>query len=99
MRTAGAVEELQVQVHDLAIAPQADRELAVHLVEVQRLLALTAGGAAGDRAIGLPQDACKYRRVKDDARSAALRCDPGSLAYDSRCPAARRSAAACSEFA
>ena len=63
VRAAGAVEELQVDVDRFAVAAEADRQLAVHLVEVQRLLALVAGCAAG--------------RLAGPRRHVALRLDPG----------------------
>ena len=63
VRAAGAVEELQVHVHRRAVAAQPDRDLAVHLVEVQRRLPLLAGGPAG--------------RLPRPRRHVALRVDPG----------------------
>ena len=47
VRAAGAVEEVEVDVDGGAVAAGADRQLAVHLVEVQRVLAVGAGRAAG----------------------------------------------------
>ena len=50
VRAAGAVEEVEVDVDRRAVPAAADRHLAVHPVEVQRLSALVAGGAAHDLA-------------------------------------------------
>ena len=63
MRAAGAVEELEVEVDRLAVAAEADRQLALHLVEVERLVAVVAGGAADRRA--------------GPGRDVALRARPG----------------------
>ena len=46
MRAAGAVEELEVGEQRLAVAADADRELASISVEEQGLVALAALGAA-----------------------------------------------------
>ena len=43
VRAAGAVEEVEVDVDGGAVAAGADGQLAVHLVEVQRVLAVGAG--------------------------------------------------------
>ena len=63
VRAAGAVQEVEVDVDRRAVPAQTDGELAVHLVEVQRVLAVVAGGAA-DRLAGA-------------GRHVALRLDPG----------------------
>ena len=44
------VEEVEVHVHGDAVAPQADGQRAAHLVHVERLRALLAGGALHDLA-------------------------------------------------
>ena len=46
MRTVGAVYEIHVDEDGLAVAASANRNLAVHLVEVQRLGAFVTGGPA-----------------------------------------------------
>ena len=43
--TPGAIEEVEVDVDRLAVAAQPDRDLARHLVEVERAVAVTAGRA------------------------------------------------------
>ena len=63
MRAAGAVEEVKVDVDGGAVPAGADRQPAVHLVEVQRVLAVGAGGAAG--------------RLAGSGRHVALRLHPG----------------------
>ena len=50
VRAAGAVEELEVEEDRRAVAAHAERQLVVHLVEVQRLRALVPGGPADDLA-------------------------------------------------
>ena len=45
-----AVEELRVEVERLAVAAGADRDALVHPVEVERRVALVAGGPVDERA-------------------------------------------------
>ena len=63
MRTAGAVHEIHVDVDGLAVAASANRNLAVHPVEVQRLGAFVTGGSA--------------HGLAGPRRDVALRLDPG----------------------
>ena len=56
MGAAGAVDELEVEVDGVAVAAEADGDLLVaHLVEVERFVALLAGGAV-DRGAGHRRD-------------------------------------------
>jgi hypothetical protein len=63
VRTAGAVHEIHVDEDGLAVAASANRNLAVHLVEVQRLGAFVTGGSA--------------HGLAGPRRDVAFRLDPG----------------------
>ena len=65
MRAPGAVDELEVDVHRVAVAAEADRQSVGHLVEVQRELALAPDarrtaepGSGGTIHLGI--DACGH---------------------------------------
>jgi hypothetical protein len=60
---AGSVQEIQVDVDRRAVPAQADGQLPIHLVEVQRVFSVVPGGAA--------------HRLAGSGRDVAFRLDPG----------------------